>query len=114
MKPEEIQFVVKLIALQNALEKTNKICIELYQAFDDLRKRGKQNANTQRDTQQITFNCVELKSIPCITTDEINECIKSMKKIPTLMDILEKRGEHNANSQRDTEPSKDIQIEGSK
>ena len=42
---------------------------------------------------QVTFNCVKIKSTPVITSDKINEYIKTMKDIPTLMDIIEKRGE---------------------
>ena len=51
MNQEELQFVVKLIALDNALENVNKVCTELYHAFDNLMKRGEHNATTQRDTE---------------------------------------------------------------
>lgn len=62
----------------------------------------------------LTHNCVEFKPTPSISTEEMIECIKKMKKFPTLSDIIEKRGEDNANTQRDTEPSKDIQTKGCK
>ena len=60
------------------------------------------------DGNAITFNCVELKSTPSITKEEIRKCIKDMKDFPTLMDILEKRGEHYADTQTDNKSLTDM------
>lgn len=65
------------------------------------------------EDKAITLNCVELKSTPCITTEQLRKIIKDMKDFPTLMDILEKRGEHNANPNRDSKPLEDIRTKGS-